>query len=73
MENVDHHPILGEIEAYISEEGLSLSAFGELSVGDPRFVFDLKAGREPRRKTVEKVKNFMCLERPRKKTKGRDL
>jgi hypothetical protein len=28
-------------------------------MGDPRFVFDLSRGREPRRETVEKVKAYL--------------
>ncbi len=28
-------------------------------MGDPRFVFDLRRGREPRAQTVRKVRNYL--------------
>jgi hypothetical protein len=51
--------LLSEIESYLARTGLAASRFGRLAVGDPRFVDDLRGGRQPRRKTVERVATFL--------------
>ena len=28
-------------------------------MGDPRFVFDLRNGREPRQRTIERIREFL--------------
>ena len=33
--------------------------FGRNAMGDPRFVFDLRKGRDPRPETVERVRAFL--------------
>lgn len=33
--------------------------FGREAVSDPRFVFDLRRGREPRPQTIERVRAFL--------------
>jgi len=33
--------------------------FGRDAVNDPRFVFDLRRGREPRQQTVERIVHFL--------------
>lgn len=33
--------------------------FGREALGDPRFVFDLRRGREPRPRTVQRVRDFL--------------
>ena len=33
--------------------------FGREAMGDPRFVFDLRNGREPRQRTVDRVLAFL--------------
>ena len=59
MANIITHPILAEIEAFIVANNVTPSVFGTSAVNDPRFVFDLRAGREPRRATLERVVAFM--------------
>ncbi len=56
-----HTPLglLDAVAAHIEATGMSKSAFGEKAVGDPRFVFDLEAGRECRRKTEARVREFI--------------
>lgn len=51
--------LLSAVDAHCAATGLKKSAFGELAVGDPSFVFDLEAGREPRRRTVARVMSFI--------------
>lgn len=59
MSEIEPHPLLAKVDAYRAKAKLSRSAFGYMAVGDPRFVFDLEAGREPRRKTMRRVEEFM--------------
>ena len=47
------------IDAFLSRSGLSASKFGVLSCNDGAFVFDLRAGREPKMSTIKKVDKFM--------------
>jgi hypothetical protein len=39
---------------------MSATRFGRRAVGDPRFVIDLRAGRRPRRRTIEKVERYLA-------------
>lgn len=43
------------VESFISEEGITPTAFGKQFAADPRFVFQLRGGREPRESTRERV------------------
>lgn len=45
--------------AFCAKHGMPKTRFGELAVKDASFVSDLAAGREPRRKTVQRVLDFM--------------
>ena len=47
--------LLRQIERYIRQNGMPPSRFGREVVGDPRFVHDLRLGREPRPKTAARV------------------
>lgn len=51
--------LLDQIEGYLARTGTKASMFGRLAVGDPRFVQDLREGRRPRRKTQERVRQFL--------------
>lgn len=55
------HPndLLAAVQTHMGKASLTKSAFGILAVGDPRFVFDLEAGRECRTKTVQRVCEFI--------------
>lgn len=44
-------PLLGEVETFLARTGMTASVFGRAAMGDPSFVFDLRAGRELRRAT----------------------
>jgi sulfate adenylyltransferase subunit 2 len=52
-------PFLTAIEAYLKSSGLDASAFGKHALGDPSFVFDLRKGRSPSLRTMEKVRAVM--------------
>jgi sulfate adenylyltransferase subunit 2 len=50
---------LADIEAYLKSSGLDPTAFGKHALGDPSFVFDLRKGRSPSSRTMEKVRAAM--------------
>lgn len=52
-------PLLGEIEAFLAETGLTPTAFGRDAMRDPNFVFGLRAGRELRRATSRRARRQM--------------
>ncbi len=52
--------LLDQIEGYLARTGTKASMFGRLAVGDPRLVQDLREGRRPRRKTQERVRQFLA-------------
>lgn len=49
-----------KVERYLCKEGVSASAFGRRAMGDPRFVHDLRRGREPRTRTIRRIEAFMA-------------
>ena len=51
--------ILREIEVFLRSTGLAATRFGRDAVNDPRFVFDLRRGREPRPQTVARIVDFL--------------
>jgi hypothetical protein len=55
--------LLKDVEKYLHAHRISPARFGREAMKDPRFVFDLRAGREPRVKTVHRVRAY--LEQPR--------
>lgn len=52
--------LLEQIEEYLAQTRTSPSTFGRLAIGDPRLVGDLRSGRRPRQKTLEKVQAYMA-------------
>lgn len=55
-----HETFVSEIEAFLKRSRMSASAFGRSAVGDPNFVGDLRAGRAPNLRLVEKVSEFIA-------------
>lgn len=51
--------LLRRIERYLRDSGTPPTRFGRDAVGDPRFVFDLRAGREPRPETARRVLTWL--------------
>lgn len=51
--------ILRRIERYLKSHRVPPARFGRLAVGDPRFVFDLRIGREPRPATERRVSAYL--------------
>jgi sulfate adenylyltransferase subunit 2 len=61
---------LNEINAFLGESGTEPTALGKKVMGDPNFVFDLRKGRAPSAKTMDKVRDWMGLERKSLETKS---
>lgn len=58
-ENPNIAKLLEDISAYIGKHGLSKTGFGKEAVNDPSLIADLEEGREPRWKTIQRVREFM--------------
>jgi hypothetical protein len=54
-------PLLRKIEIFLNEFHMPWTKFGRLSVRDPRFVQDLRNGRQPGRTVSERAERFMSL------------
>lgn len=47
--------LLREVEKFLRHTDVAPTRFGREALGDPRFVFDLRNGRDPRPVTVARV------------------
>jgi hypothetical protein len=48
-----------EVEKFLRQNGTAPTRFGRDAMGDPRFVFDLRNGRDPRPRTVERIRAYL--------------
>ncbi len=55
------HPVhlLREVEKFLRDSNVPAARFGREVMRDPRFVFDLRNGREPRSRTVNRVRAYL--------------
>ena len=51
--------LLREVEKFLRRSEIAPARFGRDAVGDPRFVFDLRNGRNPRPDTIERVRAYL--------------
>jgi len=51
--------LLKKVEHHLRRHAVAPSRFGRDVAGDPRFVFDLRRGREPRAETTARVIAFI--------------
>ena len=51
--------LLRDVEKFLKLSNIPAARFGRQAMGDPRFVFDLRNGRDPRQRTVERVRAFL--------------
>ena len=49
-----------DIEAFLSERSMEASLFGRRALKDPNFVFDLRKGRCPNLRTIQRVTAFIA-------------
>ena len=62
--------LLDRIENHLKEARISATRFGRRAVGDPRFVLDLRMGRRPRRRTLERVESYLTGSRALASVRG---
>ena len=48
-----------KVEKYLRRREIAPTRFGRDVVGDPRFVFDLRNGREPLPRTIMRVRAYL--------------
>lgn len=58
--DIDVDPLLSVVLDHCAKSEIAETTFGIRALGDPRFVFNLKSGREPRSKTVQRVMDFIA-------------
>ena len=51
--------LLRKVEKFLRITNVPPTRFGRDVMGDPRFVFDLRNGREPRPETIRRVLAFL--------------
>ena len=51
--------LIRKIEVFLRRTRMPPTRFGRLAARDPRLVFDLRSGREPRAVTERRVEHFM--------------
>jgi hypothetical protein len=51
--------LIRTVEKFLKEHQMPATKFGRLAANDPRFVLDLRMGREPRRALETRVEHFM--------------
>jgi len=51
--------LIRKIEKFLRRTGMPATKFGRLATRDPRFVLDLRKGREPGSRTASRVEHFM--------------
>jgi len=51
--------LLREVEKFLRRSDVAPTRFGREAVGDPRFVFDLRNGRDPRPTTIARVRAYL--------------
>jgi len=51
--------LLNKVEKFLRQSDVAPTRFGRDEVGDPRFVFDLRNGRDPRPQTVARVLAYL--------------
>ena len=51
--------LLRDVEKFLRHSETAPTRFGRDVVGDPRFVFDLRNGRDPRPKTIARVRAYL--------------
>jgi len=55
---------LADIERFLASAAVDPTTLGKQALGDPSFVFDLKKGRSPSTRTIEKVRAWMRQQAP---------
>ncbi len=63
---------LSEIDAFLARERAAPSTFGRAAMGDPNFVRELRAGRAPSLRLVDRARAYMARRRRSRDRRDRD-
>ena len=55
--------LLNEIETFLTDTGMSATRFGDEAINDRALVMRLRAGRDLKLATVDKIRAFMAKQR----------
>lgn len=55
--------LIREIDVFIKREGMTPTEFGWQSISDPNLYRSLKAGRNPRLETMDRIRAFLQSKR----------
>lgn len=58
-----HQSFLDDVESFLTEADLKPTQFGKEALGDPSFVFNLRNGRSPSAKTMDRVREWIASRR----------
>jgi hypothetical protein len=57
--DTDTDPLLAEVEAFLKASEMTPTAFGVAALNDPTLVHEMRRGRECKRATRARIKDFM--------------
>lgn len=60
MTDLPEDELVAEISAFCERVGISRTTFGQMAVNDSALFTELKKGREPRRLTRQRIRDFMA-------------
>ncbi|GMM92838.1 hypothetical protein [Qipengyuania sp. MTN3-11] len=52
--------LVRSVETFLRRNSMAATKFGRLAAQDPRFVLDLRLGREPRDRMEQRIRGFMA-------------
>lgn len=52
--------LVRSVETFLRRNSMAATKFGRLAASDPRFVLDLRLGREPRERMEQRIRGFMA-------------
>ncbi len=56
---IEEPMLIRTVEKFLRDTKMPATKFGRLAANDPRFVLDLRMGREPRARMQSRVEHFM--------------
>lgn len=62
----DPDPLLADVERFLEQTGVTPTAFGQMALNDPTLVHEMRRGRECKRATRAKIRDFIVSETSRR-------
>ncbi len=67
QDEIDTDPTLAAVETFLTESGMTPTAFGVQALNDPTLVPELRKGRECKRATRARIMDFIQSESARRR------